>query len=270
MTGRTVDDNAEFHFDTQGHWTGKVRVLGFSDANAKGSTGLAVGDRYLTYLATHPATAARIATKLARRFVCDDPPTTLVDRLAQSYLDSGSAIVPVLRTLFSSVEFWMSTGLKTRRPLENVVAAGRALGVAPGPKSTDGLEGMYWMTSQLGQAPLNWGPPDGYADTADAWSSAHATLGTWNAHRALTQGWHQGLTYADTTSFVGLKPPNYGHYIDAVSQRLVQQPMMAAHRKALLDFLGAKETSKVANVNLGGKVDALIPLVLDSVYHALR
>ena len=46
--------------------------------------------------------------------------------------------------------------------------------------------------------------------------------------------------------------------------------MQAGHKKALLTFLGAKETSRVANVNLGGKVDALIPLVLDSVYHALR
>ena len=95
-------------------------------------------------------------------------------------------------------------------------------------------------------------------------------LGVWNAHRSLVQGWHQGLSYAATTSFVGLKPPNYGRYVDTVAQRLVQQPMQAGHKKALLTFLGAKETSKVANVNLGGKVDALIPLVLDSVYHALR
>ena len=104
-------------------------------ANTSAAEGLAVGDAYLTYLATHPATAKRIAFKLARRFVCDDPPQTLVDRLAQSYLDNGTAIVPVLRTLFSSVEFWMSTGLKTRRPLENVVATARILGVAPGAKT---------------------------------------------------------------------------------------------------------------------------------------
>ena len=170
MTGRTVNDAGEFEYEARRHWTGKVKVLGFTHANAKGSGGLAVGDAYLTYLATHPATARRIAHKLARRFVCDDPPQTLVDRLAQSYLDNGTAIVPVLRTMFRSIEFWMSTGLKTRRPLENVVATARILGVTPGAKTNEGLEGLYWMSNQLGQAPLNWGPPDGYPDIADAWA----------------------------------------------------------------------------------------------------
>ena len=53
----------------------------------------------------------------------------------------------------------MSTGLKTRRPLENVVATARILGVAPGTKTTDGIEGLYWMTNQLGHAPLGWSRP---------------------------------------------------------------------------------------------------------------
>jgi uncharacterized protein (DUF1800 family) len=138
MSGRTIDDDEHFVYDSSRHKTGKVKVLGFSHANAKASQGLAMGDAYLSYLANHPSTANRIAFKLARRFVCDDPPKTLVDRLAQSYLDSGTAIVPVLRTLFSSVEFWMSTGLKTRRPLENVVATARVLGVGRGNKTRTG------------------------------------------------------------------------------------------------------------------------------------
>jgi hypothetical protein len=181
--------------------------------------------------------------------------------------------VPTLRTLFSSVEFWMSTGLKTRRPLENVVATARITGVTPGKTakaSREGIEGLYWMTNQLGQAPLNWGPPDGYADIAEAWGSAHSTLGTWNSHRALTQGWHQGVYYPQPQSFVGLKPSTVGKYIDTIAQRLVLQNMSKAHKQALLTFLGAKESSKVRDIRLGGKIDHLVPLVLDSVYHALR
>src|SRR5262249_21745655 len=112
LTGRTISDQGEFRYDASRHWTGKVTVMGFTDANTKASAGLAMGDRYINYLALHPSTANRIAFKLARRFVCDNPPTTLVARLAKSYLDSGSAVIPVLRTLFNSVEFWMSTGLK--------------------------------------------------------------------------------------------------------------------------------------------------------------
>jgi uncharacterized protein (DUF1800 family) len=270
MTGRTVNDEGVFYYDKYRHWTGKVKVLGFSHPNAKASEGLAVGEKYLTYLSTHPATAKRIADKLARRFVCDDPPRTLVDRLAQSYLDNGTAIVPMLRTLFSSVEFWMSTGLKTRRPAENIVATARIAGVKPGPKTAEGVEGLYWMANQLGHAPLSWGPPDGYPDVADAWGSAHATLGGWNAHRAIVQGWNQGLDYPNPESFVGLKPKKVGDYLDTISQRLVHQKMQSSHRKALLKFLGAKDSTKVQGVRLGGKIDHLVPLVLDSVYHALR
>ena len=270
MTGRTVDDEGRFEYDKYRHWTGKVQVLSFKHNNVGQGDGLKVGDQYLVYLATHPATAHRIATKLARRFVCDDPPKTLVDRLAQSYLDNGTAIVPVLRTLFSSIEFWISTGLKTRRPLENVVATARILGVSPGKKTRDGLEGLYWMTNQLGMAPLSWGPPDGFPDVADGWGSAHATLGTWNAHRALIQGWHEGLGYPPPETYVGLKPTTYGRYLDNVALRLVHQKMSTPHKQAVLKFLGVKDNTKVKDVRLGGLIDNVIPLILDSVYHALR
>lgn len=270
MTGRTVDDEGAFRYEPRRHWTGKVKVLGFTHENKSAADGLALGDAYVTYLATHPATARRIAYKLGVRFVCDEPPNTLVDRLAQAYLDNGTAIVPVLRTLFRSVEFWMSTGLKTRRPLENIIATARTVGVTPGAKTRDGIEGLYWMSDQLGMAPLRWIPPDGYPDQADAWGSAHATLGTWNSHRAMIQGWHKGVTYPRPETFVGLKPATIGAYLDTISQRLVHQPMQPAHKQALLTFLGAKDGTKVKDIKLGGKIEQVVPLVLDSVYHSLR
>ncbi len=270
LTGRTIDNVDRFTYDASRHYTGKVTVMGFTNKNNRGSQGLTVGDAYVNYLALHPSTANRIAFKLARRFVCDDPPTTLVDRLAQSYLDNGSAIIPVLRTLFSSVEFWMATGLKTRRPLENVVATARILGVGMGQDTAQGLEGLYSMVDQLGHAPLRWSPPDGYADYADAWGSAHATLGTWNAHRALVRGYHEGLGYPDTETLVGTHPSTVGQYLDLLIARLLYQPMLPKHRAAMLSYLGYKDSTKVKTLGLGGKLDSLIPLLLDSVYHTLR
>ncbi|MDT5026850.1 MAG: hypothetical protein QOE61_3276, partial [Micromonosporaceae bacterium] len=266
----TVTREGQFAYDKSRHRVGPVKVLGFSHPNDKAADGLALGDQYVTYLATHASTAKRIAFKLGRRFVCDDPPQTLVDRLAQSYLDNGSAIVPVLRTLFSSVEFWMSTGLKTRRPLENMVATARVVGVNPGAKTADGVAGLFRMTEQLGHAPLTWGPPDGFPDYADAWGSAHATLGNWNSHRTIVQGMRKGLTYPKPETFVGLKPANVGQYLDTITQRLIHQAMAPEHKQALLTFLGLAETAAVKDVRLGGKIDHLVPLVLDSVYHALR
>ena len=131
-----------------------------------------VGDAYVTYLAKHESTARNIARKLAVRFVADSPPKSLVDRLAKAYLDNGTAIVPVLRVLFRSLEFWIATGLKTRRPLENFVATGRALGISPGPDIRGAMEELYHSTERLGHAPLRWGPPNGYPDVSGAWNSA--------------------------------------------------------------------------------------------------
>jgi uncharacterized protein (DUF1800 family) len=267
MTGRTANNDGMFVYSSSSHYTGPVKVLDFSHPNAVANQGMAVGDQYLSYLATHPATAKRIAHKLARRFVCDDPPITLVDRLAQSYLDNGTAVVPVLRTLFSSVEFWMSTGLKVRTPLENVLATARIGGVTPGSNTADGLNGLYRLTDNLGQAPLTWGPPNGFPDYADAWGSAHATLGTWNSHRSLVAGAAKGLTYAKAETFVGLQPATVGEYLETISLRLVHQPMQPEHKAALLAFLGAEEATAVKDIRLGGKIDTLVPLVLDSVYH---
>jgi uncharacterized protein (DUF1800 family) len=270
LTGRTVDNTGKFYYDPKKHWTGTVKVLDFTHPNTNAAEGFELGEAYLAYLINHPSTANRIAFKLARRFVCDDPPQTLVDRLAQSYLDNETAIIPMLRTLFSSVEFWMSTGLKVRTPLQNVVATSRIVGVAPGAKTTDGVDALYYLTNNLGQAPLTWGPPDGFPDIAEAWGSAHATLGMWNSHRSLVLGGAKGLTYPKPESFVGVEPANVGAYLDTISQRLVHQTMTPEHKAALLTYLGAEEATQVKDLRLGGKVDYLVPLVLDSVYHALR
>ncbi len=141
LTGRTVTgeggmmgmgQESEFFYDPFKHWTGPVTVLGFSHENASAEGGLEVGDAYLRFLAAHPSTAQSIARKLAVRMVSDLPPQELVDRLAQAYLDSGTSIGAMLDILFRSAEFWAAVGQKTRRPLENVVASARAVGVLPG------------------------------------------------------------------------------------------------------------------------------------------
>ena len=270
MTGRTVNREGQFTYDARRHWTGEVKVMEFTDPNGNAAAGMDLGDSFVHWLAFHPATATRVAHKLARRFVCDDPPQSLVDRLKQSYLDNGSAVVPMLRTLFSSVEFWMSNGLKTRRPHENVLATARIVGVTPGDNTKQGVEGIYNLTNQLGQAPLKWGPPDGYADVAEAWGSAHATLGTWNAHRAVIQARFKGVASPKPETFVGLMPATVGEYLDTISLRLLHQPMLAEHKGALLAFLGAEEATEVKTITLNNKIQHVVPLVLDSVYHALR
>ncbi|GIF74557.1 hypothetical protein Asi02nite_40750 [Asanoa siamensis] len=270
LTGRTVSNEGEFRYEANRHWIDPVKVLGFKDKNGSRSKGLDVGEKYLSYLATHPATAKNIARKLAVRFVCDAPPNGLVQRLADTYLEHGTAIAPVLRVLFRSQEFWIATGMKTRRPLENFVATARALGVAPGSDTRAGVEGLYFMTQRFGNAPLAWVPPNGYPDVAAAWRSAHATLALWNAHRALIGGYERGLSYPKVEGLVGKRPGTTGPYLDSLADRLVFQKVAEPHRKALLSFLSAKDSTAVRNGSLGGKLEYVAPLLLDSIYHALR
>jgi uncharacterized protein (DUF1800 family) len=84
QTGRGVRDD-EYAYTADNHFVGPVTIMGFSHPNGSAEEGESVGDLYLRYLATHPATAHHIATNLAIRFVSDTPPRSLVDRLARSY-----------------------------------------------------------------------------------------------------------------------------------------------------------------------------------------
>ncbi len=270
MTGRTVGSDGLYQYNAKKHWVGPVRILDFTHANANAAGGEQAGEEYLTYLATHPATANHLARKLAVRFVCDSPPQALIDRLAKSYLDSGTAVVPVLRTLFRSLEFWIATGLKTRRPLENVVSTARVLGVQPGAKPATALDSLHYLVSQLGNAPFAWAEPDGYADVASAWSSAAGMLGVWNAHRTLVQGGISGFGFTTPEQLLPAVPATVGGYVDGLALRLLFQPLSAAQRQTLLTFLGVAENTPTKNPTLDGKLQHLAPLFLDSIYHALR
>jgi len=270
LTGRTIDRDGQFVYDPRRHYTGAVKVMGFSHKNSSAAEGLAVGDALVRYLATHPSTAKYIARKMAIRFVCDNPPGDLVQRLAQAYLQNGTSVVPMLKILFRSVEFWMGTGLKTRRPLENMVATARVLGTAPGADTDRALEGMYNTARNLGQAPLTWPTPDGFADVAGAWQSTASMLGLWNHHRGVVQGQMRGLTTPAPEALLGKQPSTVGGYIDALAQRLVFQPVTPEQKAALLRFLGTDGAARTPDMKLGGRVQHLVPLFLDSVFHGIR
>ena len=126
MTGRTVDQRGQVQLRPGRHWIGAVKVLGFNTTRTPAGRASPSATQYLRYLATHPSTAQYIARKLAVRFVCDNPPqragaTGSPGRTSTTARRSS----PVLQVLFRSLEFWIATGLKTRRPLENFVATAR-------------------------------------------------------------------------------------------------------------------------------------------------
>ena len=156
-----------FTFDPRRHEPGDKVVLGQIIREA----GQREGEEVLDLLAQDPRTARRIALRLAVRFVSDDPPSTLVDRLAAAFENSGGDIRTVLLTLFGDPTFWATPvrGAKLKTPLELVASAVRASGAA-----VEEPEALVETLRKMGMAPYSMPTPNGYSWRADAWSGAGA------------------------------------------------------------------------------------------------
>jgi uncharacterized protein (DUF1800 family) len=196
LTGWTVDRpqrGGGFKFDESRHEPGSKKVLGkkIKDDGEK------EGIELLHMLAMRPATAQFISRKLAIRFVGDDPPKALVDRMAQSYLASGGDISVVLKTLFHSPEFW-STGAyraKVKTPIEYVVSAARA-----GNVDTDNMQPLINALREMGMPLYGAVPPTGYKWDSSDWVSTGALVNRMNFALSLAANKFQGVA-------VSIAPP---------------------------------------------------------------
>ena len=275
LTGMTVGSAGTYTYNASRHATGAVTVLGFSHPNATAEGGEAAALAFLDYLAKHPATAERIATKLCVRFVADEAPATLVAKLAKVYLDNGTAIAPVLKALFTSAEFAASAGQKVRTPFEDVAATVRALGLAPEKTGVKALDALYNVLVGAGNAPLRWAPPNGFPDVAAAWASPSAFLMRCNIHLNLAAGWYPKQLVRPTDmlkALVPVRPATYGGLVDALAKRLIGTSLPAAHVAAVLSVAGKLPTSSLTSTDksVAGSLPYLIALVLDSPSFQLR
>jgi uncharacterized protein (DUF1800 family) len=232
LTGWTANLDTMFapSFKPQRHHAGPITVMGFHTENASADGGPAEIRKYLAYLAGHSSTAKHLATKLAIRFVADEPPPSLVDALAKAYLDNDTAIVPVLRTLFASPEFAASAGgAKVRRPFERFVATLRVLAphVPAGPSGMKDLLGMV-----VAEAPFGHPSPDGYPDVAVAWNSPGVALELLNTTMALADGLPMGVGLPGPSGLLAHAPTQAGALVDTIAQRVLQRAATAAERRA--------------------------------------
>ncbi|MEU4687564.1 DUF1800 domain-containing protein [Actinoplanes sp. NPDC023714] len=276
LTGLTVDNaTGRYRYDGAGHATGAVRVLSFQHANTTAAGGEAAALALLDYLALHPVTARRIVTKLCVRFVADEPPADLITALVKVYLDNRSAIVPVLRALFTSPQFAASIGAKTRTPFEDLAATVRTLGYGPATSGTKFLESLYGMARDAGHAPMNWAPPNGYPDVASAWASPSGLLVRWNFHLSIAAGWWPDTLVRPAnpaTGMLGVLPATYGALITQLGVRLLGTAPPAKHVTALAEFYGKTPASplKATDPAAGWMFPYLMGLLLNSPSFALR
>jgi uncharacterized protein (DUF1800 family) len=170
--GRLVDGNkaaGEMVFVEGIHQPGTRKVVGRSYAQ----TGAAQADAILSDLATHPATARHIATKLATHFVADNPPAALIAKLEADFLKSGGDLKSLYRTLVSSPESWAADAPKFKTPWEWTVSALRALNVKQLPGNQQAAAGLFL---QMGQPIWRPGSPAGFGDQAKDWAGPAALM----------------------------------------------------------------------------------------------
>jgi hypothetical protein len=203
FTGWTIDkpyQGGGFTFDERRHEPGSKTVLGQTIQE----NGMKEGLQVLHMLASSPATANFICGKLAVRFVSDNPPPALVNRMAAAYLKSDGDIKVVLRTMFNSPEFWAPANYraKVKTPLEFVVSAVRA-----GDVQVASTQALVQSLVKLGMPLYGMQTPNGYSWKQDEWVSTGALVSRMNFALVLAGDRLPG-TRTDWTQLLREAPPS--------------------------------------------------------------
>ena len=169
LTGWTVPlgQGKSFDFVARLHDTGDKVLLGRTFKSA----GVREGEDAIIMLARHPATAQRIAKRLATTFVADQPPQALVDRLAATFTRTQGDIRAVMQTLITSDEFWDAGNTLFKTPLDFACSALTAGGGVRDPRDINQTLGFL---AQVGQPMHGWQTPDGYKTDAATWLAPEA------------------------------------------------------------------------------------------------
>lgn len=194
-TMRAPRRDPEFYFESRIHDSKPKTVLGKKiDAG-----GIKDGEMVLEMLTQHPNTAKFISTKLARRFVSDAPPASLVERMSKEFLETRGDIRGVMRAMIYAPEFWSRDvyRAKIKKPFELVASTARALNV----EMNQPLPLMQWA-ERIGEPLYRCQPPTGYSDKAEAWVNTGALLNRLNFALALAGGRMRGAQ-VDVASVIG-------------------------------------------------------------------
>lgn len=185
MTGWSVeapgapgDGDGAFQFHERAHEPGARTIMGRRYAE----DGAAQARAVLKDLAANPHTAHHLALKIARHFVGDEPPSSLVDRLRRTYVETGGQLGEVAKTLIASPEAWDPAPAKFKTPYEFLLSSWRAADQAPSDIAAIAPE----MTA-MGQKPFSAPSPKGWPEEAAVWCAPDAVVKrmTWSERFAL-------------------------------------------------------------------------------------
>ena len=183
FTGWTIGNprkGGAFEYKDKLHDKGQKTVLGHV---IRAGGGMNDGLRVIEILAHHPSTAHFISLELAQRFVADNPPPSLVDRMAQTFLKTGGDLRAVTAAMVDSPEFWSEGAYKAKvkTPFEMVVSSLRAANA-----NVSSAFSVARQLERLGEPLYRKVEPTGYSNANAEWISSAGLLDRMNFAMALT------------------------------------------------------------------------------------
>ncbi len=227
------------------------------------------GRDVLDMLARHPGTATFISRKLCRRFICDDPPESIVQAAAQTFLankDASDQLARVYTTIFTSAEFRSIWAGKVSQPFELAIKVLRALNA----DFTRLPDGLMWTYEKMGQPLYARHTPDGYPDKAAPWVNSMVTLFSWNFITNAAENWSNSEDDPTRVISVDLRAETptalrtARTIVDYWIERIYGRQLPAASRQALIDFLrgDAGPEEALSDEQVEGRLRSTVELAL--------
>jgi uncharacterized protein (DUF1800 family) len=268
-----------FEYQPSRHFAGPVEVdITLPDGSVEvwstpgrsGPAGEQDGVDFINWLVRLPNAARFVSLKLARRFVADEPSSGLIAAMAEVYLSNDTAIVPVLRHLFTSDEFHASRRTKVKTPFELLVGMLRATGATVDRRA--GSPAAATLDSQLdglGHRLWGWPTPDGFPDERSFWVTTNAVMRRWELAGRLANGQLNGITVDRSVLVPNPAPPTVGELITALAERLgtgVDDTSVSA----LATFLGTTHDAPSSEARLDRDLGNLLGLLLSVPSYQFR
>ena len=212
----------QLEIDPDQHWMGTVSVFGWTQPNSSSDPKdiRAMTESLVRFLCMRPETARAFSVRMARRFVSDDPPASLIDHMSAKYLQSRGSISTTFKAMIFSPELKNMIGIKVKRPMEHFGSVVRNLNlqlatpIQPGdPTKPEDyfhdsvMENINYYLVAQGHEPMAWPFPNGFPDKSNAWTTLNGQMRRWNYGVALSHG-------SNDQDFM---PPNYDQMLEGVA-----------------------------------------------------
>jgi uncharacterized protein (DUF1800 family) len=243
-----------FDFNERLHDNGQKTVLG---VKIPAGGGIEDGLKVLDILAHHPSTAHFISKKLAMRFVADNPPPALVDRMAQTFLNTQGDLRAVMETMLNSPEFWSQAAYrsKVKSPLEMMASAVRALGA-----DVDFSFALAQQVAQMGQPLYRKQEPTGYTNAGQEWVNSADLLQRMNFAIALAAGRIPGVK-VDMTRFGDEQRPQ------VIAKELMLADLSPQAQAAIEQALEARKNAPADSMQAAGRAQSAQADTDDTTMH---